>query len=172
VVLFGPGNNPRNFVAAADVARLVVLALEDIRLQGTTIEIGGPENFTSRQVVATFERVAGTKAKGVHIPLPALRVLSRLVQAVHPGVSRILKATIVGETTDQNFDPAPFLARFPVKLIRLEDWARSRYSSPQSHGRHAAASDLPADGIPIGKPREVAGASLSHRGVKTESMAA
>lgn len=128
VVLFGPGNNPRNFVAAADVATLVVRALEDERLRGkgSTIEIGGPENLTSREVVATFERVAGTTAKVTHVPLPVLRAFSQLLTPVHQGVSRILKATSVAETTDQRFDSAPLLARFPMTLTRLEDWARSQ----------------------------------------------
>ena len=126
VVLFGPGNNPRNFVAAADVATLVVRVLEDERLRGSTIEIGGPENLTSREVVATFERVAGAKAKVTHVPLPVLRAFSQLLTPVHQGVSRILKATSVAETTDQRFDAAPLLARIPMTLTRLEDWARSQ----------------------------------------------
>ena len=126
VVLFGPGNNPRNFVAEADVARLVVLALVDDRLRGQTIEIGGPENLTTRQVVGTFERVSGKSARVSHIPLAALRVLSRVAQPLHSGASRLFRATVVGETTDQTFDAAPLLARFPIQLTSLEDWARSR----------------------------------------------
>lgn len=134
VVLFGSGDNPRNFVAAADVARLIVLALEDVRLHGTTIEIGGPENFSSKQVLATFEKVAGTKARVVHVPLVLLRLMSVVMQPFHSGVGRILRSTIVGETTDQRFDAAPLLARFPIILTRLEDYARWRYPSPQGPG--------------------------------------
>ena len=63
VMLFGPGDNPKNFVAAAAVAALVVRALDDARLRGETIEIGGPDSHTSRQVVAVFERVAGKTAR-------------------------------------------------------------------------------------------------------------
>ena len=125
VVLFGPGTSPKNFVAASDVAALIVMALEDERLRDTTIEIGGPENLSSRQVVAVFESVTGKTAKVVHLTLPMLRVVSRLLAPLHQGVSRILQAAIVGETTDQRFDPAPLLARIPVKLTRLEDWARA-----------------------------------------------
>ena len=134
VVLFGPGSNPRNFVAAADVARLIVIALTDRRLHGATIEIGGPENLTSTQVLATFEKVAGTRAKVIHVPLSMLRLMSALLQPLHSGVSRILKSTIVGETTDQRFNAAPMLARFPLVLTRLEDYARARYPSPQGPG--------------------------------------
>ena len=38
-------------------------------------------------------------------------------------MSRILRAAVVGETTDQRFDPAPHLVRMPLKLTELEDWA-------------------------------------------------
>ena len=124
-VLFGPGNNPRNFVAAADVARLVGIALDDPRLIGQTVEIGGPENLTTRQVVATFERVSGKRARIIHFPLQAVRILARAMQPMHEGVSRILKATVVGETTDQTFDPTTLVARFPLALTPLEDWARA-----------------------------------------------
>ena len=126
VMLFGPGDNPKNFVAAADVAALVVRALDDSRLRGETIEIGGPDNLTSRQVVAVFERVAGKRAMVVHLPLSVLRAVLRVARPLHPGVSRILRAAIEGETTDQTFDPTPLLARLSLELTRLEDWARTR----------------------------------------------
>jgi uncharacterized protein YbjT (DUF2867 family) len=126
VILFGPGTNLKNFVAAADVAALVVLALDGARLRGQTIEIGGPENLTSLQVVKIFEQATGKTAKVVHLPLPVLRGVSQVMRPVHPGVSRILKAAIVGETTDQRFDPGPLLARVPLTLTRLESWARGQ----------------------------------------------
>ena len=125
-VLFGPGTNPKNFVAAADVAALIVRALGDPEWRGETVEIGGPENLSSRQVVAVFERMTGKPARVVHLPLPVLRAVSRVARPIHPGVSRILQAAIVGETTDQRFDPAPLLARVPLTLTRLEDWVRVR----------------------------------------------
>jgi len=125
VILFGPGTNPKNFVAAADVARLIVLALEDQRLRDATMEIGGPENLTSRQVVGVFERMTGKPARVVHLPLPVLRAAWQLMRPLHQGVSRILQATLVGETTDQRFDPAPLLGRVPLTLTRLEDWVRA-----------------------------------------------
>jgi len=125
VILFGPGTNPKNFVAAADVAALIVRAIGAEELRGETVEIGGPENLSSRQIVAVFERMTGKPAKVVHLPLPVLRAVSRVARPLHPGVSRILQAAIVGETTDQRFDPAPLLARIPLKLTRLEDWARA-----------------------------------------------
>ena len=126
VLLFGAGNNLKNFVAEIDVARLVVLALGDERLHGQTIEIGGPENLSSKDVVAVFETIAARKAKVTHLPLWVVRMMAPIARPLHAGASRALKATVVGETTDHRFDAAPLLARFPMTLTRLEDWARDR----------------------------------------------
>jgi uncharacterized protein YbjT (DUF2867 family) len=126
VMITGPGINPRNFVAAADVAQLVVTALGDARLRGEHIDIGGPENLSSMDVVRVFERVSGRTAKVTHLPIPVLHVMSRVLQPVHAGVSRVLKLAIVSETTDQTFDSAPLLQRFPMSLTRLEDFAREQ----------------------------------------------
>lgn len=126
VVLFGRGDNPRNFVAAADVARVIGLALNDPRESGSTIEVGGPENLTSRQVVDVFEAVVGRPARVVHLPLFLIRCLGQVAQRVHPGVATILKAAVVGETTDQRFDPTRLLTRFPLRLTTLDEWVRAQ----------------------------------------------
>ncbi len=135
VVLFGPGTSPRNFVAAADVAVLVVRALEDARLRGETVEIGGPENLTMLEVVGIFEHVAGRAARVTHIPLPVVRTLIRVAAPLHSGVRRILQLALLAETTDQSFDTNAFLARYPMTLTRLESWAREQHP-PQGPGSH------------------------------------
>ena len=63
--LFGQGENPRNFVAAADVAYFAVRALLEPDLAGEVLEIGGPENLTNMQVVRLFEEIAGKKSQRV-----------------------------------------------------------------------------------------------------------
>ncbi|MCA9944870.1 MAG: SDR family oxidoreductase, partial [Anaerolineales bacterium] len=59
VTLFGKGKNPRNFVAAADVAHFAVMMLLKAEGSGEILEIGGPENLTNMQVVSLYEGVAG-----------------------------------------------------------------------------------------------------------------
>ena len=126
VMLFGPGRNPRNFIAADDAANAVVLALRIPELRGKTLEIGGPENLTARQVVATFEKVSGRRAKVSSLPLPIVRAMSRTIRPVHPGISRIMQLGVVNETTDQTFDAAHMRTRLPIGLTSLEDFARER----------------------------------------------
>lgn len=126
VMLPGKGNNPRNFVAAEDVAKVVVGALRIPALRGETFDVGGPENLTSHQVVQVFERVSGRKAKVGHIPLMAIRAMARVMNPVHPGVSRLMRFAVLNETSDQTFDPSSLRTKVPVTLTSLEQWAMNR----------------------------------------------
>lgn len=126
VMLFGKGRNPRNMVAAEDVAKVIMGALRIPSLRGTIIEVGGPQNLTTREIVETFERVSGKKAKVGHIPLSVARVMSRVIKPMHPGISRVMKVGVWNETDDQTFDPSTLRTRIPITLTPLEEWARNR----------------------------------------------
>ena len=126
VMITGRGTNPRNFVAAEDVAKVVMGALRIPSLRGETIDVGGPENLTANQVVEVFERLSGRKAKAAHIPVAAMRAMARVMKPVHPGVSRVMRLSIWNETTDQTFDPSSLRAKVPVTLTSLEQWATNR----------------------------------------------
>ncbi len=138
VVLLGQGSSTTNMIASADVAKYVVLALEDEQWRGETIEVGGPRNVSSAEIVAVFEALASRKAKATRIPLPVLRVIAKAAQTVHQGVGRILQAAVVAETTDRTFDPAPLMARCPMTLTPLEEWAQMRVG--RSTGAPTASS--------------------------------
>lgn len=124
VVIFGKGENPRSYVAEQDVAALIVRVLDDKALQAQIIEMGGPENLSTMQVIAVYEKIAGRQARVVHLPLAIPRLMSPVVRTLHDGIGRVLESIVYVETTTQTFDANPFLARFPVPLTRLEDWAR------------------------------------------------
>jgi uncharacterized protein YbjT (DUF2867 family) len=129
VVLFGKGQNPRNFVAAEDVAKAISGILEIPAMRGQSIDMGGPENLSGHQVVEVFERVSGQKAKVTHVPVPILKVMSKAIKPVHPGISRIIQSGILSETTDQKFDTSEFRTRIPITLTTLEEWAKARSST-------------------------------------------
>ena len=126
VMLFGSGTNPRNMVAAEDVAKVVVGALRIPSLRGSTINVGGPQNLSGRDVVEIFERVSGRKAKIGRIPLTVARGMSRVIKPIHPGISRVIRSGVWAETTDQSFDPASLRSQIPITLTSLEDWAKNR----------------------------------------------
>lgn len=123
VTLFGKGQNPRNFVAADDVARYALIALEDPRTAGQTIAVGGPENWTNMQVVALYEGLAGRKAKVSHVPLGALRLMAPVLRPFKPGLSQVMEISILDDTSDCTFDMSETLQHYPMTLTRLEEWA-------------------------------------------------
>jgi uncharacterized protein YbjT (DUF2867 family) len=125
VMMTGAGTNPRNFVAAEDVAKIVMVALHDGQLRGETIDVGGPENLSTMDVMHIYEGTSGRKAKVTHLPLPVARAMSRAFRPLHAGVSRVLEVSVFNETTNQTFDAAPLLKRFPISLTRVEDFARA-----------------------------------------------
>ena len=122
VTLFGKGENPRNFVAADDVARIALIALDDPRTTGQVIPIGGPQNLTNMQVVGIYEDIAGQKAKVSHVPLPMLRLMAPLLRPFKPGLCQIMEVSIHNDTADCTFDMSDFLQQYPMPLTRLEDW--------------------------------------------------
>lgn len=124
VSLFGKGKNPRNFVAADDVAHFAVIALNEPQAAGQIISVDGPEDLTNMQVVALYEAVADCNAKVSHVPLGILRVMSVLLRPLHPGLSQIMQLSILEDTTDQTFDMRATLQKYPMTLTRLEDWVR------------------------------------------------
>jgi len=125
VTLFGKGENPRNFVAATDVAHFAVMMLLKSAGSGELLEIGGPENLTNMQVVRLYEGIAGRKAKVSHVPLGILRLMSPLAGPFNPGLSQVMATSIWHDTTDQTFDMSPMLQQYPMTLTRLADWVKT-----------------------------------------------
>ena len=125
--LLGRGTRPRNFVAVRDVAAMAVRALTDRTMWGQTIEIGGPENFTDRQVAALYGRVLGVAPKVTHVPSAVLRVASLLLKPVAPGVSRVMRlSSLPDDAYDATFDPTATLRLYPMRLTTLEEFIREK----------------------------------------------
>lgn len=139
VMLFGKGDNPRNFVAGEDVANFAVLALTEPRAIDQTIEIGGPDNWTNNQVAALYAQLAGRPVSITHVPLAVLRVMSPLLKPFHPGLSQVMALSIMSDTADMTFDPSATLRQYPVPLTWLEDWIRQRVAEAMPSGQPVLA---------------------------------
>jgi uncharacterized protein YbjT (DUF2867 family) len=111
--VFGRGENPLNLVSADDVAHIVELALVDPGLRGATLEIGGPENVSMNQLLATVERVTGRPGRVDHVPLTVLRLMSTLLRPFRPALAGLMRAAVVMDTRDMSFDASTTARRFP-----------------------------------------------------------
>ena len=129
VTLFGRGENPRNFVAAGDVAQFAVLALTVPQMAGAVVDIGGPDNWTNMEVARLYERLSGKQAKVSHVPLGMLRLMAGVIWPFHPGLSQVMRTSIWFDTTDQTFDPRATLRKYPMPLTKLENWVEKQVES-------------------------------------------
>jgi uncharacterized protein YbjT (DUF2867 family) len=131
--IFGRGNNPINFVSAHDVARFVELAVLDPAMRGEVVEVGGPENFSMKQVAQTFEAVTGKEGKMSHVPLPMMRLMSVIMRPVNPMLARQIQAGVVMDTYDFSFDPSETIRRYPsIPPMSLAEVVRRDYVAPMT----------------------------------------
>jgi uncharacterized protein YbjT (DUF2867 family) len=126
VVLFGRGDTLRNFVAADDVARAAVQALADGSMKGETLDIGGTENLTNRDVVRRYERITGRAARVTSVPLGVARAAATLLRPVHPGMAQVLAIAALTDTIPQPYDSAPQRARLGWEPVTLDAWLDRR----------------------------------------------
>jgi hypothetical protein len=80
-------------------------------------------------VIEIFERITGKKAQKSYTPVPVMKVMKILTRPFNPVLSRMITAGINFDTTDQTFDMTATLKKYPVPLLRLEDYARMHYGS-------------------------------------------
>lgn len=99
-LVFGPGENPINFVSARDVAEATVRAVHDERMRGQILDVTGPENLTFNHIAARLTASAGLPANTRHVPLAAMRAMSLLTRRLAPAFARQTQAAVVMNTTD------------------------------------------------------------------------
>lgn len=126
--LIGPGTKLRNFVAAADVAAFAVQALTGEPAPGPIIEIGGPGNFSNRDVTALYAELAGIEARASHLPAALARALSIVAGPLHPGLARILRlGALPDDAFSETFDSTPLQRAFPsIALTPLRAFVQAR----------------------------------------------
>jgi uncharacterized protein YbjT (DUF2867 family) len=135
--VFGRGQNPVNFVAASDVARLVELAVVDSGLRGETIGAYGPENLTTSQFVAVFQSTTGATGRVGHVPPAAMRVAALLMPMIDPSISRQIRAGLVMDTAPMARDDTEFRQRYPkipvtnlAQVVKRDYVTRAKVAPP------------------------------------------
>jgi uncharacterized protein YbjT (DUF2867 family) len=133
-VVFGPGRKRRNFVSVHDVVPFAVMALRDDTLLHRTLDIGGPDNISMRDVAAMY-MLRSRQGRVFHPPVPLARMAAQALRPFHEGWARALDvAAVPDDDLDETFDPRALLAEFPREMMtverfvdeRIRDWRRSR----------------------------------------------
>jgi uncharacterized protein YbjT (DUF2867 family) len=133
-VIVGEGRKRRNFVSVRDVAPFAVAALRDDTLLHRTLDIGGPDNISNRDIAALYS-LRSHQGRTFHLPLAVAKVAAEALRPFHEGMARMLDlAAVPEEDWDETFDPRALLAEFPREMVtverfvdeRVRDWRRSR----------------------------------------------
>jgi uncharacterized protein YbjT (DUF2867 family) len=132
VTIFGRGQNPMNFVSVDDVAAYALLALDDPRAEGRTLEVGGPENLTMIEVATIFEKEAGRPARRTHVPLPLMRFLAVALRPVKPDVARQIAAGVLMDTADMRFEMRETMGPPLTRFTRVAEVARRMAAAERS----------------------------------------
>ena len=119
--IFGTGDQKVSWVSFSDVAAFCVASLDNSAAQRATIEVGGPEPLSLREVVRIFEQESGRIFAREHVPVEALRVQ---VNAASNSLDKSIAALVLQAAQGDAMDMRPVLAKFPMQLTSVPDYAR------------------------------------------------
>lgn len=111
-----------------DLARCVVWTLDDPGSSGATIELGGPEHLTLREIVGLVTQVTGTRRALAIVRPPYLRAVAWVMERLlpdSPATTAWLDYLAANRTTDLNSVPRAFRLQ-PARMERRLDYLRGR----------------------------------------------
>jgi NADH dehydrogenase len=127
VILLGNGTTRRNMIAVTDVADAAVKALMRDDLFGQTIDVGGWENPTEREIAALYADLAGKRIKVRSLPPLALRALAAAVAPFHAGVGHLLRLPLqLSGRQDLLLDASSSIERSGTSPVRLRDFVEGK----------------------------------------------
>jgi uncharacterized protein YbjT (DUF2867 family) len=122
VVLFGDGRAPISWVSYRDVAEFAVRSHLTPAAFNRILEVGGPQDLSSLDVVQIFERLSGAPFERQFVPEEAL--LAQLGQANDPLAETFAKLQLE-YAHGCVMNPAQLLQIMPLELASVEAYAAS-----------------------------------------------
>jgi uncharacterized protein YbjT (DUF2867 family) len=120
--ILGTGDKKISWVSFLDVAKFCVASLDNPAAQRATIEVGGPEPLSPLEVVRIFEQESGRTFALEHVPVEALRAqVNAAANSLEKSMAALMShAAAQGDAMDMR----PVLAKFPIQLTSVRDYAR------------------------------------------------
>ena len=125
-VILGGGSNPTNFVSVQDIVAVLGKIMMNETYYKKIIRIGGPENISRNDIANMYGRLLNIKPSVKHVPISVLKLFSKLFRPFHPGISRIMKLSAFGETSDATMNPADSIQQFGLKPTTVEEFVRKQ----------------------------------------------
>ncbi|MEM9880203.1 MAG: NmrA family NAD(P)-binding protein [Pseudomonadota bacterium] len=129
-----------NWISLDDVGKFMAAALADESLVGERLVIGGPETLRPADVAETLGRVLGRPIDYRHsTPEEFAELLNGIFADVldipkdvqMAGLAEFYRFNNAANSKPMVVDMAPILERIPIKLTRLEDWAKQQDWAPR-----------------------------------------
>ena len=119
-------NRPTSWIAAQDVARFVVAALEHPNLAGRAFDIGGPEALTGDRIAGSFSAALGKSISYRAISPDEFADTMGAVMGPEAaeGIRVAYRAGEAAPLEAMKVNMEPVLAEIPVRLTTLEEWVR------------------------------------------------
>jgi uncharacterized protein YbjT (DUF2867 family) len=118
-VIYGSGRTPVPYVAEDDVAEACV-CLATMTDPPGSLDFGGPEALTRREVVDAFERALGTRIHRIVVPRPVLTFGTRALRRRRPELASILGIALSMDGGDDVGDE-------PLRALDIEPRPASAY---------------------------------------------
>lgn len=119
--VYGTGDHPISWISLADIAAFAAHALENPAARNATIELGGPDALSPREVVRIFEEASGRSFEVQTVPEEALRAQrAEATDSLEQTFAALMLAYAAG-------DPVPMtdtLRTYPLPLRTVREYAQ------------------------------------------------
>lgn len=129
VKVYGSGDSHVPYIATADVAEVVIRALESQMARNATITFGGPEAVTQREAVSTFEEAFGRPLTVTAIPEDAL---AAQWEAADNPFEKTFSGLMLGMARLDGAPP-PLTEEMAFEMTTVRDFAKDLASRRPSH---------------------------------------
>ncbi len=124
--IYGPGENRISWVSLGDVAEFAVQSLDNPAAADTTIEIGGPEALSPREVVEVFEQILGRAFEVDHVPREELeQALAAATNSLEKTFAALKLAYAKGNVVPMK----ETLDKFALELTSVREYAQRALST-------------------------------------------
>lgn len=120
-VIYGMGHNPISWISLHDVARFAVASVDHPAARNATIELGGPEAVSPRDVVRLFEQASGHPFEVQFVPEEALQAQqAAATDPMQQSFSALMRCYALGDPIEM----AGTLKTFAIEPTALEEYVR------------------------------------------------
>jgi uncharacterized protein YbjT (DUF2867 family) len=121
-------HRPLSWIAAEDVAKLAIAALEHPQLAGSVFKVGGPEGLTGERVAESFTKALGRKISYRAIsPREFGNIMAGLMgPEAGEATTTAYEMSEAAPLDTMKIDMKDVLSKLPVELTTFEQWVRAR----------------------------------------------